>query len=189
MKDSNAAAERAAAQRALKNGDLKDRDTYTAKQVAARCGTDSKTMRKFFRSAHSTVEPVGQGGRYEFDAADFPKIKREFDAWQKRSKSSRTPIHSEAAKSLQQKFKDEKELKRARKSEQGDPPPKNEKDPTGAVVSQEVDAPHEFDNEWDPDKWGTPYANGVGPEDPSDEELAELESLELDLDDLDAEDD
>lgn len=84
---SNAAAERAAARRALQNGDLHDRDTYTAKQIAARCGTDSKTMRKFFRSAHSTVEPVGQGGRYEFDAADLPKIKREFATWRKKAKA------------------------------------------------------------------------------------------------------
>jgi hypothetical protein len=88
---SNAAAERAAAQKALKNGDLKDRETYTAKQIAGRCGTDAKTMRKFFRSPHSTVEPVGQGGRYEFDSKDFPKIKREFDAWQNKSKTRSTP--------------------------------------------------------------------------------------------------
>jgi len=87
---SNAAAERAAAQRALANGDLKERDSYTAKQVAARCGTDSKTMRKFFRSSHSTVEPVGQGGRYEFDAKDLPKIKKEFNAWRRRNEARST---------------------------------------------------------------------------------------------------
>jgi hypothetical protein len=84
---SNAAAERAAAKKALDKGELKERETYTAKQVATRCGTDPKTMRKFFRSTHSTIEPVGQGGRYEFDAKDFPQIKREFDAWQKKSKT------------------------------------------------------------------------------------------------------
>lgn len=84
---SKAAQERAAAKKALTNGELKERETYTAKQVAARCGTDSKTMRKFFRTPASTVEPVGQGGRYEFDAKDFPKIKREFDAWRKRAVS------------------------------------------------------------------------------------------------------
>lgn len=89
-KQSNAAAERAAAKKALQNGDLKDRETYTAKQVATRCGTDSKTMRKFFRSSASTVEPVGQGGRYEFAATDLPKIKREFDAWRKKAASRRT---------------------------------------------------------------------------------------------------
>ena len=87
---SNAAAERAAAQAALRNGDLKERDTYTAKQVAARLGTDAKTMRKFFRSSHSTVEPVGQGGRYEFEARDMPKIKKEFAAWRKKARARST---------------------------------------------------------------------------------------------------
>lgn len=89
-KMSKAAQERAAAKKALTNGELKERETYTAKQVAARCGTDSKTMRKFFRSPASTVEPVGQGGRYEFDSKDFPKIKREFDAWRKKAVSRQT---------------------------------------------------------------------------------------------------
>lgn len=91
-KQSKAAQERQMAQAAAKTGQLQERDTYTAKQVATRCGTDAKTMRKFFRSNHSTVEPVGQGGRYEFDAKDFPKIKREFDTWtaraQKRAQSN-----------------------------------------------------------------------------------------------------
>lgn len=59
----------------------KERETYTAKQVATRIGTDAKTLRKFFRSAASTVEPVGQGGRYEFDAADLPKIREQFTNW------------------------------------------------------------------------------------------------------------
>ena len=58
-----------------------ERDEYTAKQVATRIGTDPKTLRKFFRSSASTVAPVGQGGRYVFDAADLPQIKAEFDKW------------------------------------------------------------------------------------------------------------
>lgn len=58
-----------------------DRDEYTAKQIATRIGTDPKTLRKFFRSPSSTIEPVGQGGRYVFDAADLPKIKAEFNQW------------------------------------------------------------------------------------------------------------
>ena len=67
-----------------------ERDTYTAKQVATRIGTDAKTLRKFFRSPNSTVEPVGQGGRYEFDAADLPKIREEFTKWNS-TKATRTP--------------------------------------------------------------------------------------------------
>jgi hypothetical protein len=96
---SNAAREREVAKKAVANGDLKERDTYTAKQVATRCGTDAKTMRKFFRSSHSTVEPVGQGGRYEFDARDFPKIQKEFNAWQSRttSKSTQKPAKSDTS--------------------------------------------------------------------------------------------
>src|SRR5690606_10457475 len=65
-------------------------DTLTAKQVATRLGTDAKNLRKFFRSKASTVEPVGQGGRYEFNASDFEKIKAEFDAWNS-TKRTRTP--------------------------------------------------------------------------------------------------
>lgn len=65
-------------------------DTLTAKQVATRLGTDAKNLRKFFRSKASTVEPVGQGGRYEFNASDFGKIKAEFDAWNS-TKRTRTP--------------------------------------------------------------------------------------------------
>lgn len=87
MEQSKAAAQRAAAQKAIANGDTSasPRETYTAKQIALRCGTDPKTMRKFFRSKNSTVEPVGQGGRYEFSARDFPKIQREFYAWRKKT--------------------------------------------------------------------------------------------------------
>ena len=87
---SKAAEERALAKKQLQSGGLSERETYTAKQVATRCGTDSKTMRKFFRSSRSTVDPVGQGGRYEFDARDFPKIKSEFDSWQDQIKARKT---------------------------------------------------------------------------------------------------
>lgn len=86
-KMSKAAQERAAAQNAVKNGSLPERETYTAKQIATRCGTDPKTMRKFFRSNNSTIDPVGQGGRYEFDAKDVPTIMREFAAWRKKATS------------------------------------------------------------------------------------------------------
>lgn len=58
-----------------------EREEYSAKQIATRIGTDSKTLRKFFRSTASTVKPVGQGGRYNFDAAELPKIQAEFEKW------------------------------------------------------------------------------------------------------------
>lgn len=56
--------------------------TLSAKNIARRLGTDAKTLRKFFRSAASTVEPVGQGGRYEFAPEDLPQIVKEFKSWE-----------------------------------------------------------------------------------------------------------
>jgi hypothetical protein len=58
-----------------------DGSTMAAKQVATILGTEAKTLRQFFRSPASTIEPVGSGGRYEFLETDVPKIKAEFDAW------------------------------------------------------------------------------------------------------------
>lgn len=55
--------------------------TIAAKQVATILGTEAKTLRQFFRSTASTIEPVGSGGRYEFNESDVPQIKAEFDAW------------------------------------------------------------------------------------------------------------
>lgn len=65
-------------------------DTLTAKQVATRIGTDAKVLRKFFRSPASTVEAVGQGGRYEFAKEDLDKIKSEFETWQSGNKARGT---------------------------------------------------------------------------------------------------
>lgn len=53
-----------------------------AKEVATHIGTDAKTLRQFFRSGKGSFEAVGAGGRYEFNEADLPKIKAEFEAWQ-----------------------------------------------------------------------------------------------------------
>lgn len=56
-------------------------ETLAAKQVATILGTEAKTLRQFFRSPASTIEPVGSGGRYEFDKSDLPTIEKEFKAW------------------------------------------------------------------------------------------------------------
>lgn len=84
---------------------MPDEDTYTAKQIATRIGTDAKTLRKFFRSAHSTVTPVGFGGRYEFDKDDLPKIKQEFDGWKsnasKRGRPRVAPVIEESDDSVE----------------------------------------------------------------------------------------
>lgn len=61
--------------------DAEKSTTLAAKMVAFELGTEAKTLRQFFRSPASTVEAVGSGGRYEFEEADLPKIKKEFDAW------------------------------------------------------------------------------------------------------------
>ena len=58
-------------------------DTFGAKQIATRIGTDPKTFRKFLRSTASPYEAVGQGGRYEFPCDELEKIKKVFTAWQK----------------------------------------------------------------------------------------------------------
>ena len=68
-------------------------ETYTAKQVATRIGTDAKTLRKFFRSPASTIEPCGQGGRYEFAKTDLGQIKAEFEKWNS-TKGTRAPAGS-----------------------------------------------------------------------------------------------
>lgn len=71
-------------------------ETLTAKQVATRIGTDAKTLRKFFRSSNSTVEAVGQGGRYEFAKEDLEKIRSEFTNWSS-NKPARAPKGSKKA--------------------------------------------------------------------------------------------
>ena len=178
---SNAAAEREAARNALKNGSLHDRDTYTAKQIAVRCGTDAKTMRKFFRSNHSTVEPVGQGGRYEFDAKDLPKIKKEFDSWCNRSSLKKRPLQQAVTKQ-------KKEREAPTPTPEVEEPDYcegceakgrelNEKGYCQQCIMAAIKAGHHA-------MVGLPE-----PEGPSEDELKELEDLDLDLDDLDAEDD
>lgn len=87
-KKSNAAAEREAAAKAKDS--LPERDSYTAKQVATRCSTDAKTLRKFLRSNNSSFDAVGQGGRYEFDADQLKTIKAEFTAWRKKAEARRS---------------------------------------------------------------------------------------------------
>jgi hypothetical protein len=67
-------------------------ETYGAKQVATRIGTDPKTLRKFLRSAASPYESVGQGGRYDFPVEDLPEIDKAFHKWHNRgAKKSSTP--------------------------------------------------------------------------------------------------
>lgn len=76
------AAKKTRTPRAKKTDDAGDGSgTMAAKQVATLLQTEAKTLRQFFRSAASTVEAVGSGGRYEFNESDLPKITEEFTAW------------------------------------------------------------------------------------------------------------
>lgn len=129
---------------------LKERDSYTAKQIATRIGTDPKTLRKFFRSPASTVEPVGQGGRYEFDASDLPKIREEFERW-KNGK-----VKPGSANAL------------GKTGEKGAKGPRRSKPAPAPVDIEEDDEDLELDDD---------------PEEPTDEELDQLEDIVLDLDD------
>lgn len=92
-------------------------ETLTAKQVATRIGTDAKVLRKFFRSPASTVEAVGQGGRYEFAKTDLDKIKQEFETWQSGNKargskrsSGKAPAPTRADTKVVEEVDDELEL-------------------------------------------------------------------------------
>lgn len=66
-------------------------DTFSAKQVANRIGTDAKTLRKFLRSSASPYEAVGQGGRYEFPKDELAAIKRSFVKWQTTKRPTTVP--------------------------------------------------------------------------------------------------
>lgn len=61
-----------------------------SRAVADALGTDPKTLRRFLRSPSSSVEPVGSGGRYVFNADDLPTIKAEFKSWMQVAVPTRT---------------------------------------------------------------------------------------------------
>jgi len=75
------AAKAPAKKAAAKPKSTEGEETLAAKQVAFELGIEAKTLRQFFRSPASTIEPVGSGGRYEFLLEDLPKIKAEFEKW------------------------------------------------------------------------------------------------------------
>lgn len=56
-------------------------EKLSAKEVARELGTDARTLRKFFRSGQSPIDPVGQGGRYGIDRKQLKKVRKAFDAW------------------------------------------------------------------------------------------------------------
>lgn len=53
----------------------------TTSEVAAELGTDSKTLRKFFRSDACDIEPVGQGKRYAITSDMIDDLRESFEGW------------------------------------------------------------------------------------------------------------
>lgn len=78
---------KAPAKKSSKKTEGDEGNTLAAKQVATilsknlGINVEAKTLRQFFRSPASTIEPVGSGGRYEFLETDIPTIQKEFEAW------------------------------------------------------------------------------------------------------------
>lgn len=64
-----------------KDDDMATDEKLSAKEVARELGTDARTLRKFFRSGSSPVDPVGQGGRYEISRKSIKKVRKAFEAW------------------------------------------------------------------------------------------------------------
>ena len=60
---------------------MSETEVLTTREVADELKTDSKTLRKFFRSDACAIVPVGQGKRYAITPDDIPALKEAFDAW------------------------------------------------------------------------------------------------------------
>jgi hypothetical protein len=60
-------------------------DLLSAKEAAARIGTDARTLRKFLRKKNGLV---GQGNRWAIDVNDVDALKAEFNAWAKGNKAA-----------------------------------------------------------------------------------------------------
>lgn len=59
---------------------LKSTEALSAKDVAEKIGTDTKTLRVFLR-ASDDYRAVGSGCRYSFTAKDVPNLKGRFAKW------------------------------------------------------------------------------------------------------------
>jgi hypothetical protein len=70
---------------------MTEQETFSAKQIARRIGTDAKTFRKWLRSGASPYTAVGQGQRYEFPVTDLSKIDEQFHAWKDRGPRGKLP--------------------------------------------------------------------------------------------------
>lgn len=153
-------------------------ETFSAKQIANRIGTDAKTFRKWLRSPNSPYKAVGQGQRYEFPKSDLRKIDKQFHAWKDRpskpvngkprqepKESQKISLEIDGRGQTTANFREKVEvLSKARDEEYG------------TVDGEELD---ENDERWID---ASPAFHG----EPTEKELDELEDLDLgELDDLD----
>lgn len=100
-------------------------DTYSAKQVAKRIGTDAKTLRKFLRSPSSPYQAVGQGQRYEFPQTELGDIKKAFLHWQAKNERRKEQARLAATTPM--------------------PKPKVRENPQELLVAEDEDEPTEED--------------------------------------------
>ena len=126
-------------------------ETLTTAEVAERLETDAKTLRKFFRSDACDVEPVGQGRRYVLTAKQADKLKSKFDSWAASKPARETKPASETGK----KSTPAEKAPTKRTSRTRNKP--------AEVIEEEDDLDLDLDDE-----------------EPTDEDLDDLEDLELD---------
>lgn len=153
--------------------------TLSAKQVATKLGTDAKTFRRFLRSNACTVEPVGQGGRYEFHTKDVGSLKEQFSSW----RNGKAP--AKASKGVPAKGANP-----AKRTKTEDPPKRKkhtiDDDPlevrlTSTIAQRQQGA--EMANAIEDAEFWANNPDSDADFEPSEEELAALEDLELeDLD-------
>jgi hypothetical protein len=101
-------------------------ETFSAKQVARRIGTDAKTFRKWLRSSSSPYPAVGQGKRYEFPVKELPEIRLRFEVWKNKTARKNPPVkvngHSvpsvTSSKMSPKKFAEERKLRGAARDEE-----------------------------------------------------------------------
>jgi phage terminase Nu1 subunit (DNA packaging protein) len=61
--------------------------TITPKELAVRCDTDGRTMRKFLRSSAGMDTKVGKGHRWAIDSRKAKSLIKGFNAWNEARKA------------------------------------------------------------------------------------------------------
>lgn len=142
--------------------------TTPAKALARQLGVDPKVLRKFLRSGHSSFDPVGQGGRYEFTDDQVASISREWAQHKSGSTAKELTKVANGApkegprrygKQALPKMTDEQKQRELRRNGVTPKPKREDFSPIESMDEVEQD-------------------------EPTDEDLAELEDLDLTLDDL-----